>query len=130
MNKIKILFVEDNPSITRLFTEYFNRGFVKAGCEFELFTAKDRAEGMDIARREMPDLIFMDIMLGADDGKDVIREMKQTPELQDIPIVVISAYQRQKQFAQEAGAIDFIKKPFAPGQLETVIKKMLMDRLS
>ena len=59
-----------------------------------------------------PDLILLDIWLSGYDGRDICKALKNNPTLKDIPVLMISASRDIKQSALDAGANDFMEKPF------------------
>lgn len=86
----------------RLILEY-------AGFETILFTnGNDLLKG----RYELPDLFIIDKQLSGVSGLDICRHLKKQPASQDIPVIIISASLHVRRMAQEAGADDFIEKPF------------------
>ncbi|MBI5185666.1 MAG: response regulator [Nitrospinae bacterium] len=111
--KEKILVVEDSDMIRQIMV----RELKKHG--YTVFQAASGEDGLDLARKEMPDLITMDIVLPGIDGYESCKRLRNDPETHDIPVVIItkcnSLEERVKGF--EAGAIEYFVKPFAPNQL-------------
>ena len=92
----KILIVDDEPDIViylRLLLE--NNGY-------EVVSASDGQEGLDVARRENPDLVCLDIMMPKKTGVSLYREMKTDPKLKKLPCVIISAYESAYSFKGQA----------------------------
>lgn len=90
---IEILLVEDNPGDVRLTIEALKEGKILNN----LFVAKDGIEALDYLRRNSdfgdastPDLIFLDLNLPRKDGREVLSEIKQDPDLRRIPVVVLT----------------------------------------
>lgn len=81
--------------------------------------AADGESALEIARRELPDLIFLDIVMPGMNGFAVLRALRRDPLTHDIPIVMISGnLQATEQFyVQRFGADDFMKKPFGRGEV-------------
>lgn len=81
--------------------------------EFELFTAVDGAEGLEIAEREHPDIILMDMSLPKLDGWEATRRLKGNDALKSIPVIALTAHtmvgDAEKAFA--CGCDDYISKP-------------------
>jgi CheY-like chemotaxis protein len=117
----KILIAEDEPDIRELvaFTLRFAGHEVVAGSNGE--------EAVQIAAREMPDLILMDVRMPRMTGYDACRLMKANPKLKDIPVVFLSAkgQDAEIQTGLEAGAEEYLLKPFAPDQLTERVKAIL-----
>jgi len=117
----KILIVEDEPDIRELvaFTLRFAGHEVVAGANGE--------EAVKLASQEMPDLILMDVRMPRMTGYDACRVMKATPSLKDIPVVFLSAKGQESeiQTGLEAGAEEYLLKPFAPDQLVERVNAIL-----
>lgn len=103
----KILYIEDSPSNRLLVT----RILLVEG--YEVLEASDGVEGIALARSERPDLILMDMNLPEVDGYELTAEIKDDPELSDIPVVAMTAnvMQGDREKALEAGCIGYIPKP-------------------
>ena len=117
----KILIAEDEPDIRELvaFTLRFAGHEVVAGSNGE--------EAVQLASQEMPDLILMDVRMPRMTGYDACRVMKANPHLKDIPVVFLSAkgQDAEIQTGLEAGAEEYLLKPFAPDQLTERVKAIL-----
>ena len=117
----KILIAEDEPDIRELvaFTLRFAGHEVVAGTNGE--------EAVQLAAQEMPDLILMDVRMPRMTGYDACRAMKANPYLKDIPVVFLSAKGQDSeiQTGLEAGAEEYLLKPFAPDQLTERVKAIL-----
>jgi DNA-binding response OmpR family regulator len=117
----KILIAEDEPDIRELvaFTLRFAGHEVVAGANGE--------EAVQLAVQEMPDLILMDVRMPRMTGYDACRAMKANPYLKDIPVVFLSAKGQDSeiQTGLEAGAEEYLLKPFAPDQLTERVKAIL-----
>jgi DNA-binding response OmpR family regulator len=117
----KILIAEDEPDIRELvaFTLRFAGHEVVAGANGE--------EAVLLASQEMPDLILMDVRMPRMTGYDACRVMKASPSLKDIPVVFLSAKGQDSeiQTGLEAGAEEYLLKPFAPDQLTERVKAIL-----
>ena len=114
----RILVVDDDPRMLR-----FVRGALSAAGYAPLVTGTpdDLAR---IIRTEKPQLVLLDLVLPGSDG---IELMQQVPELSDLPVIFISAYRRDETVAQalEAGAADYIAKPFSPTELVARVRAAL-----
>ncbi|HLQ76021.1 MAG TPA: response regulator [Terriglobia bacterium] len=107
----EILIIEDDPEIRR-----FLRTTLTAE-EYRLQEATTAAEGIARATRRPPDAIVLDLGLPDADGLEVIRQIREWNK--SLPIIVLSvrARERDKIIALDAGADDFVNKPFAVGEL-------------
>ncbi len=121
MAKWKIQIIEDDRDIVEMI-EYNLR---EAG--YGTTAAFDGEKGMNLAIRERPDLIILDIMLPAIDGFEVCRALKQNQSTAHIPIIILSAKSREtdKVVGLELGADDYVTKPFSPRELLARIKAVL-----
>lgn len=102
----KVLLVDDDEGILEALT---------AILEFEGYsikTATSAARVLQTVKKEKPQLILLDFMLGGTNGNVVAHVLKSTPQTASIPIIMISAHPNAAAEAQECGADDFIAKPF------------------
>lgn len=117
----KILIAEDERDIRDLvaFTQRF------AG--YEVFAAANGEEAVEMAPNVNPDLILMDVRMPRMTGYEACRLMKLNPDLKDIPIVFLSAKGQEQEIQQglDAGAEEYLLKPFAPDQLTSHVKTIL-----
>ena len=117
----KILIADDEEDvkvIVQLFLE--SKGY-------EIVTAFDGLDALDKIKEEKPDLILLDIMMPILDGFEVCRKLKADPDTAGIPVVMLSAstHSESKQRGLDAGAVDYIIKPFEPEHLEKVVSGYL-----
>jgi CheY-like chemotaxis protein len=103
----KVLLVEDNEANRDMLSRRLMRQ------NFEVVCAVDGPDGVAAALREMPDLILMDVALGAMDGWEATRLIKQEPATAGIPIVALTAHALASDRAKsvEVGCADFDTKP-------------------
>ena len=106
----RILVVDDDPQTLRIARD----ALAKAG--YTVVVTGEHAELSQIIRTENPRLVLLDLMLPGTDG---IELMASVPELADLPVVFISGYGRDETIAEvlQAGAADYIVKPFSPTEL-------------
>jgi len=109
----KILIVDDNLE-NRLVLKYFLEPL-----HFELQEASNGQEAIEQAQAWHPDVILMDIVMPVMDGIEATRQIKHSPKLQNIIIIVVSAkvFESEKQKCQEAGCLSFIMKPIHQDEL-------------
>jgi PAS domain S-box-containing protein len=117
----KVLLVDDEADIRNL----GKRILEKRG--YSVLTVGDAGKALRIAGEEHPNIILLDIVMPGRNGFDVCRELKLKPITKDIPVVMFSVLDRDvdKRMAIEAGADDYITKPFEPEQLIKRINKLL-----
>ena len=113
-----ILVVDDEPRIVELARDYLEH----AG--FRVVTANDGRTALDLARRDRPDLVVLDLGLPGLDGLDVTRELRRDGS---IPIVMVTARDDEldKLLGLELGADDYLTKPFSPRELVARVKAVL-----
>ncbi len=116
-----ILVVDDEKDLAEL-VEY---NLAKEG--YRVFTAGNGVDALKIARKEIPSLIVLDIMLPGMQGLEVLRELKKKPESQDIPVILLTAKggELDKVLGLELGADDYVTKPFSPRELVARVKAVL-----
>jgi two-component system phosphate regulon response regulator PhoB len=121
MTKGRILIIEDDRDIVEMI-EY---NLKEEG--YGAIAALDGERGVELAKREKPDLIILDLMLPAIDGFEVCRTLKQYQPTAQIPIIILSAKSREtdKVVGLELGADDYVTKPFSPRELIARIKAVL-----
>ncbi|MDO9566900.1 MAG: response regulator [Candidatus Desulfaltia sp.] len=117
----KILMAEDNSDSLILFKEILK----PAG--YKIYVAKNGQEAVDVAVKEKPDLILMDMQMPVMDGFNATKRIREMEELKDIPIIGLTARamkgDREKTLA--AGCSDYLSKPVIPKDLLRMIKKWL-----
>jgi two-component system chemotaxis response regulator CheY len=93
---------------------------------FEVLQAVDGLDGLDVLGREMIDVVITDINMPKLDGYGVIQHMRERPEYDDLPILVLTTEsdQDKKERARKLGATGFIIKPFNPTGLVDVLRKI------
>jgi len=73
----------------------------------------------------LPDLILLDVLLSGKDGREIVKQLKSQEETKSIPIIMFSAHPSAEKTAREAGADDFVAKPFHIDFLLAVVAKYL-----
>jgi two-component system alkaline phosphatase synthesis response regulator PhoP len=121
MAKGKILIVEDDRDIVEM-VEY---NLKEEG--YETLSAVNGEDGVELARRQQPDLIILDIMLPIMDGFEVCRTLRSSDVTAQIPIIILSAKSQEtdKVVGLELGADDYVTKPFSPRELIARIRAIL-----
>jgi CheY-like chemotaxis protein len=112
-----ILLVEDNEMNRDMLSRRLTRK------EFRVVTAEDGQQGVDLAKKERPDLILMDLSLPVMDGWEATRILKSSLETRYIPIIALTAHAMagDEEKAYQAGCDDFDTKPVV---LERLLEKM------
>jgi two-component system response regulator VicR len=118
----KILCIEDEPEMIDLIKLILERR------GFEVLGAVGGKEGLEVIRRELPDLILLDLMMPEIDGWEVFRQMKADEQLKDIPVIVVTAKAQSidKVLGLHIAKVDdYVTKPFGPQELLKSINKVL-----
>lgn len=117
----RVLVVDDSATIVALLKRMLQQN------QFEVLEAYDAETGIEIARREVPDLIFLDIVLPGMDGFNALRALRRDPATKDVPIIMISgnAQATEQFYVQRIGADDFMKKPFSRAEVFNRIEALL-----
>lgn len=116
-----VLVVEDEKDIVDLIEYHLKQS------GFPVIKALDGPSGLELARKEKPSLIILDLMLPEMDGKDICRALKSNPSTQSIPILMLTAKTEEidRLIGFELGADDYVTKPFSPRELVLRVKAIL-----
>lgn len=121
MSKQKVLLVDDEQDILDLI------GFNLEKEGFEVHTANNGRDGLEVAKRVIPDLILLDVMMPGMDGMETCREIRDTDQLKNVLVAFLTA--RNEDYSQiagfDAGADDYIAKPIKPRVLVSRVKALL-----
>jgi two-component system, chemotaxis family, CheB/CheR fusion protein len=115
-----VLLVEDHQDTRQMYAEFLSG-------EFEVATAPDGAEALDLMRRRRPDLIITDLSLPGIDGFALIARIRQDAAVATIPIICLSGYggHAYEERARHAGCDRLLQKPFTPDALADVATELL-----
>src|SRR5689334_7718229 len=126
MARGKLLVVEDDPDISAMMKIYFT------GQGYDVSTAMRGNDAIDLTRKNMPQLIVLDIMLPDIDGYTVCRELRSTTRTSHIPIIFLTQKDERsdKITGLELGADDYITKPFDIDELRLRVRNSIerLDR--
>ena len=115
----RILVVEDHEDNRRIMRDFLTSS------GFEVIEAVTGVEGVSAAETYRPDLIVMDIQLPGIDGYEATRRIKANPNLQKVPIIVVTSYALSGDDVKafEAGCDAYVAKPFSPRELLAKIRE-------
>lgn len=119
---IKVVCVEDEPEMIELIRLILGRK------NFELIGAVGGRDGLGTIRKEKPDLVLLDLMMPDMDGWEVYQQMKSDSELNDIPVIVVTAKAQSidKVLGLHIAKVeDYVTKPFGPKELLDSVRKVL-----
>ncbi len=124
--KKRVLCIEDDAEMIDLIRLILERK------GFEVLEAVGGKEGLEVSRREMPDLILLDLMMPEVDGWEVFRQLRADEHLKDIPVIVVTAKAQSIDIVlglHIAKVDGYVTKPFGPQELLKSVNKVLaMER--
>jgi len=127
MKKKKILIIEDDYDLSALMIRHLRSG------DYDILNVGDTIQGVQFAKREIPDLIILDLMIPGGGGLNVLERLNQLPETQTIPTIVLTGVHdaEMKEKVLKAGAVEYLEKPYNPKDLlrsvETHIKNQVKE---
>ena len=94
---------------------------------YRVIEAETGEDAIDVAKRELPDLIIMDMMMPGMNGLDATQRIREYQALRQTPIVAVSAYgaNEYRSLAIEAGCNEYVSTPFDPNELAELIKDLI-----
>ena len=118
-----LLVIDDNPDI---------RTYVRLSLEkeYNILEAANGQEGLQLAIRQMPDVIICDVMMPVMDGMECCRRLKSELQTSHIPVIMLTAYSQEEQKIQgyECGADSYLAKPFSANLLTARIRNLIGNR--
>ncbi len=120
----RILVADDDPLSIKLLN------FRLRSVGHEVVFAVNGGEALEIATREKPDLVLLDIMMPVMNGFQVLRKLKSQEETKNISVIMLTSKVQEKDvvFGLEAGAEDYITKPFSFAELNARVNRVLTSR--
>ncbi|MFN3544477.1 MAG: PleD family two-component system response regulator [Thiobacillus sp.] len=121
----RALIVDDSPTIV------FSLKKILQSAGFITLEAGDAETGLKLARTELPDLIFLDIILPSANGFAALRALRKDPATAHIPVIMISGNEQATElfFGSRIGADDFMKKPFSRYEVFARIERLLDENM-
>lgn len=119
----KLLVIDDSDQIRWFLKHVFNK-------EYQILEARNGQDGINVALKEEPDLILCDVMMPVKDGYETCREIKNDPKMAQTPVVMLTAKVESEDVITgiEAGADDYITKPFDVEILRSKINSLMKKR--
>jgi DNA-binding response OmpR family regulator len=116
----RVLVVEDEQPLRELL-------MVTLGARFDCEEASDGDAALEQMRSNPPQLVLLDVMLPGRSGREVLAEMRSTPQLAAVPVLVVSAWQQEDEIESilAAGADRFLAKPFRIEELTSVAAELV-----
>lgn len=117
----RALIIDDSPTII------FALKKILLSANYVTLEALDAEQGVELARSELPDIIFLDIVLPGMNGFAALRMLRRDPVTQKIPVIMISSNEQATEqfFGSRIGADDFMKKPFSRFEVFARIERLL-----
>jgi DNA-binding response OmpR family regulator len=121
VEKPTILVVEDDVDILQLVDHNLKLA------DFHVLAAQDGYEALSIAKKHLPQLVILDLMLPGLDGFEVCKELKRSPTTRNIPVLILTARGEEvdRIVGLELGADDYVVKPFSPRELVLRVRAIL-----
>lgn len=116
----KILVVDDEISLLKLMTNFLS------AVGYKVFIASNGWEGIDLAKKEKPDLIITDVRMPIMNGYKMTEELRALPDFKSTPVLIVTGYaveETHKSKAEQLGIKDYIYKPFDIEEVLQLIKK-------
>ena len=119
----RILVVEDDRDIRDLLVDTI------MDMGWEVIEAEDGGAGLQVALTEVPDIILLDFMMPVMDGLQALGILKEDPKTKAIPVIMVSAKGQDADVvkALEAGATNYVTKPWRDGELESIIASVAAE---
>lgn len=118
-----MLVVDDSDDLRAYIRDHFRT-------EFRVVEARDGAEGIEAARRELPDVVVSDVMMPGTDGFTLVRALRENPETDYLAIVLLTAQaeDEKKLTGLKSGADEYLVKPFDMRELDVRVKNLIAAR--
>jgi signal transduction histidine kinase/ligand-binding sensor domain-containing protein/CheY-like chemotaxis protein/AraC-like DNA-binding protein len=120
---LTLLIVDDSADLRAYVRDAF-------GPRFRVLEAANGAEGIDVARRALPDVVVSDLMMPGTDGHALVRALRASPETDFLPIVLLTAHAAmdQRLAGLAGGADDYLTKPFDMRELAARVDNLIAQR--
>lgn len=114
-----ILLVDDNEDNRVIFTSLLTH------YSYAVLEAVNGKDGLNLARRHRPDLVLMDLTMPIMDGWEAVRCIRETPDISEVPVVVLTAHDVREDTWREAGFTGMLGKPCDPRRLLDTVRDFL-----
>lgn len=118
---MRVLVIDDSATIVAVLGKMLRQN------GYEVLKAGDAESGLELAKAERPDLVFLDIVLPGMNGFAALRLLRRDPDLQRTPVIMISGNLQatEQYYAQRIGADDFMKKPFGRDEVFVRLQRLI-----
>ena len=123
-DKTKILVVDDEPNIVQTLQDRLEMN------EYIVVTASNGKEGLNVALKESPDIILLDVIMPIMDGHEMLEALRRHPDGKDIAVIMLTARNQTNDIARAnvCGIEDYIVKPFDLSKLLEKIESIVENR--
>jgi len=117
----RVLIVDDSPTETYKFKEILEKN------GYETITAENGADGVAVARQELPDVVLMDVVMPGLNGFQATRQISKAEETKHIPVIIVTTKDQEtdKVWGRRQGASDYLTKPVNEAELMETIKRVM-----
>lgn len=115
----RVLLVDDEPDIAPLVAMCLDQ------LDVQVVNAAGLDEALDAARAAPVDLVLLDLALGNADGLEILPRLRAEPGLKEVPVVAFTAHDSRKVEAMQCGVDSFVRRPFAPAELQAAVRRCL-----
>ena len=125
-DKVRILIVDDEPNIVRTLKDRLEMN------EYDVITGSNGKEGLDLAIKEQPDIILLDVIMPLMDGLEMLEALRSNAQCRDIAVIMLTARSQTQDIARAkaCGIEDYIVKPFDLSELLEKIESIAEHRLA
>jgi DNA-binding response OmpR family regulator len=116
-----ILIIDDEPDLVKLLDYHLTRA------DYAVLSARDGESGLALARKHVPDLVILDVMMPGVDGFEMCKRLRQEPATSRLPVLMLTAKadESDRVLGLELGADDYVTKPFSVREVTARVKALL-----
>ncbi len=120
MTNKRVLLIEDEPNIIEAIR------FILSRDGWRVDTHSDGSTALDAIRARVPDLVILDVMLPNKSGYDILCELRETTDVQDVPVLMLTArgQKKDRELAERLGVSKFMTKPFSNGEILSTVREL------
>jgi DNA-binding response OmpR family regulator len=117
-----LLLVDDDPQLTHVVSMFFEME------GYNVLVARGGEQALEILGETRPDIVLLDFMMPEVSGLDVCRHIRSDPRLKGLPVAVFTAFELREDEIREAGADQFIVKPYSLQGLARLVREMVAPK--
>ena len=123
LRKKRVLIVEDNPDLVEVLMLFL----ASVSRNVEISTARSGFEALEKIKDQTPNLVILDVMMPGMDGFEVLARLRRLPDVERVPVMVLTGYSDAVQRARDAGAQEVMLKPFEKNVFVKKVLQLLQD---